>query len=93
MLRAEFRQLADRLTLKLEGRLVSDWANQVKSLVREETPPATRLVVDLTEVTYIDAVGESVLIWLSNIHAQFAAETCYTRDVCERLRLTLEGDP
>ncbi len=92
MLRAEFHDIPNGLTLKLEGRLVGEWAQQVKSLVTKQALPK-RLLVDLTEVTYVDSIGEQVLIWLCTLHAVFAAETCYGRDLCERLHLTLEGDP
>ena len=90
MLRAEFHDIANGLTLKLEGRLVGEWAQQVKSLVAKEALPKS-LLVDLTEVTYVDSIGEQVLIWLCSLHSVFAAETCYGRDLCERLHLTL-GD-
>jgi hypothetical protein len=92
MLRAEFKQLAKSATLKLEGRLVGEWAVQVNSLVAKSSLPAG-LIVDLSEVTYVDSVGEMVLVWLSTLHALFLAETCYARDVCQRLHLTLKGDP
>ena len=92
MLRAELHHIENGLTLKLEGRLVGEWALQVKSLVTKEILPK-RFLVDLTEVTYVDSIGEQVLIWLCTLHAEFAAQTCYGRDLCERLHLTLEGDP
>jgi hypothetical protein len=50
------------------------------------------MLVDLSEVTYVDSVGEQLLIWLCGLRAKFMAETCYARDVCERLHLTLKGD-
>jgi ABC-type transporter Mla MlaB component len=92
MLRAEFHQLTNGLILKLEGRLVGEWAIQVKSLVANCSSP-TSLAVDLSEVTYADSAGEQLLTWLCSLHAKFIAETCYARDVCERLHLTLEAGP
>ena len=47
------------------------------------------LVVDLTEITFIDAVGEEVLSFLGSFGAEFVATTSYTLDVCERLQLPL----
>src|SRR5271169_2944064 len=91
MLRAKFDQRNDGLTLKLEGRLVSAWAVQVKPLVSRHFV-TNGLLVDLSEVTYFDSVGEQLLLWLCEIHAKFVAETCYARDICERLHLTLKGD-
>ena len=88
MLRAEFHKLADVLILELEGRLVGEWAVQVKSLAANCSSPRS-LVVNLSEVTYVDSVGEQLLVWLATFQAKFIAETCYARDVCERLHLTL----
>jgi anti-anti-sigma regulatory factor len=85
MLRAEFDQQKKPVELKLEGRLVGPWAVQVKSLVSRHFKPAD-LLVDISEVTYVDSVGEQLLIWLrDDLHARLVAETCYARDVCERL--------
>lgn len=91
MLRAEFNQRNNGLVLKLEGRLVSAWAVQVKSLVSRRFV-RNGLLVDMSEVTYVDSVGEQLLLWLRDLHAKFVAETCYARDICERLHLTLKGD-
>ena len=91
MLRAEFDQRNNGLVLKLEGRLVSGWALQVKSLLARHFVP-NGLLVDMSEVTYLDSVGEQLLLWLRDLHAKFLAETCYARDICEQLHLTLKGD-
>ena len=91
MLRAEFNQRNNRLVLKLEGRLVSAWAVQVKSLVSRHFV-TNGLLVDMSEVIYVDSVGEQLLLWLHGLNAKFVAETCYARDICERLHLTLKGD-
>ncbi len=92
MLRADFDHRRNHLELKLEGRLVGPWAVQVKSLVSRHFVPRG-LVVDISEVTYADSFGEQLLIWLRDLHATFVAETCYARDVCERLQLTLQHCP
>ncbi len=49
------------------------------------------LVVDLTDVMFVDAIGEEVLLLARRLGAQFVAETSYSRDVCERLQLPLLG--
>jgi ABC-type transporter Mla MlaB component len=91
MLRAEFSHKNGSVALKLEGRLVAAWAVQVKTFVSRHFAPSG-LLVDLSEVTYVDSVGERLLLWLADSHASFVAQTCYARDVCERLHLTLKGD-
>lgn len=92
MFRAEFDRFANSPTLRLEGRFVGNCAEQAKSLVTKTSVPAG-LIIDLTDVTYVDSVGEEVLIWFRIIGAMFVAETCYALDVCERLHLPLIGEP
>lgn len=86
MFRAEINQLANGPTLKMEGRLVGDWAEQAKCLVTKQAVPPG-LIVDLTEVMYVDRVGEEVLNWLKSIGAKFVADGIYSTSICERLRL------
>lgn len=90
MFRAEILWLANGPTLKMEGRLVGDWAEQARCLVTEDVVPKG-LIVDLTEVSYVDRAGEQLLKWLSSVGAEFVAGNVYSLGVCERLRLsTLE---
>src|ERR1700739_1484378 len=88
MLRAAFNHKNDGLALKLEGRLVGAWAVEVKSLLSRHFV-SKGLLVDVSEITYIDSVGEQLFLWLRDLQAKFVAETCYARDVCERLQLDL----
>jgi hypothetical protein len=86
MLKAGLLQFAELTKLRLEGRLVGLWVNSLISLATTWAPPA-ELLVDLTEVTYVDGSGEEVLKWLASIGAQIAAETSYSRGICKRLLL------
>src|SRR3974390_288095 len=92
MFRAQINQLASGPTLKMEGSLVGDWAQEVKSLVTNGPVPKG-LIVDLTDVSYIDSVGEQVLAWLASVGASFLAKTVYVASVCERLELPLHDKP
>jgi anti-anti-sigma regulatory factor len=40
-----------------------------------------KLVVDLTDVTFIDSVGEETLSFFCRFGGQFVAETSYSLDV------------
>lgn len=86
MLRAEIHDSPSSLSLKLEGRFTGDDARHAGTLMTCRRP-GTRLVVDLTEVTFVDSVGEEVLSFLGGLGAEFVAETSYSLDVCERLHL------
>jgi len=39
----------------MEGRLIGEWAEQAKSLITKDSVPKG-LIVDLTDVTYVDSV-------------------------------------
>ena len=88
MLRVITTQTVDILTLKLEGRLTGERAGQVRMLVTRSNIK-NRFVVDITELMFVDALGEEVLSFLKRLGAQFLAETAYSLDVCERLHLPL----
>jgi hypothetical protein len=88
MFRAEIHHFANGPVLKMEGRLVGDWAKQALSLVARCSVPKG-LIVDLTDVTYVDSVGEQVLNWFSSVGAVFVARNVYAAGVCETLNLQL----
>lgn len=90
MFRAQLNQIASGPTLKMEGSLVGEWAQEAKSLVTNGPVPKG-LIVDLTDVSYIDSVGEHVLAWLASVGASFTAKAVYAASVCERLQLPLHG--
>jgi hypothetical protein len=87
MFRAEIQWLASGPTLKLEGKLVADWAEQAMCLVTKDVLPKG-LIVDLTEVSYIDSVGEQLLKWLASIGTLFFAGSVYAIAACDRLGLS-----
>jgi len=88
MLRVITIQTVYILTIKLEGRLTGELAEQVRTLVTRSNTEM-RLVVDITELLFVDGFGEEVLSLLKRFGAQFLAETAYSLDVCERLHLPL----
>jgi hypothetical protein len=88
MLRVKMQEAVDVLTFRLEGRLTGEGAEHVRTLVTR-CDPEMLLVVDLTEVMFIDGVGEDVLSLLKRLGAEFIAETSYSLHVCERLGLPL----
>ena len=87
MFRAEIQWLDHGPTLKMAGKLVGDWAEQARGLVTKDVVPKG-LIIDLTEVSYIDSMGEELLKWLASVGAVFVAGNVYAIAVCERLRLS-----
>jgi hypothetical protein len=88
MLRVECHDVGDTVTLRLEGRLVGEFAEDARDLVSRCKIPL-RLVVNLSEMTFVDVMGEEVLLWLARIGGEFVAENCYPLHVCERLHLPM----
>ena len=90
MLRVQLLGRVGALTLKLEGRFAGADAEHTRMII-VRSPADVRLVVDLTDVVFVDSIGEDVLLFLGRLGAEFVASTSYTLDVCERLRLPLAG--
>ena len=88
MLRVDIHDSANALSLKLEGRFTGNDAENTCTLMARCHDGKT-LVVDLTEVTFIDSMGEEVLSFFGRFGAKFVAQTSYTLDICERLHLRL----
>jgi hypothetical protein len=86
MLRFEIRNSGETWHIMLEGRLTGDDAEHVRMRITR-CPVSIKLIVDLTEVVFIDNVGEQVLSFLGRLGAVFVAPNSYTLDVCERLNL------
>jgi hypothetical protein len=85
-LRVEILKSADTLLLRLEGRFTGDDAEHTRTLAARFACRG-KLVVDLTEVVFVDAAGEEVLSFIGRLGAEFVAPNSYVLDVCERLNL------
>lgn len=88
MLRVEMHDASNALVMKLEGRFIGEYAEYARSLVAR-CKISMRLIVDLAEVTSVDAIGEEVLLFFGRLGAEFVADNVYARYLCERLRLPL----
>lgn len=88
MLRVEMQEGNGTLIMRLYGRLTAEYGEQIWTLLTQ-CNPETKLIVDLTEVTFADAVGEEVLASYGRVHGEFIAENLYAKNLCERLQLPL----
>ena len=86
MFRAQIIQLENGPTLKMEGNLVGQWAEEARSLLTSGPVPKG-LIIDLTDVSYVDSVGEKVLSWFASVGASFMAKAVYSASLCEQLEL------
>ena len=90
MLRVEVEDSADTMTLILQGRLVGEEAVSARSLMTRYRA-GIRLIVDLSEVTFMDASGEDLLSFFARFGAVFIADTSYSQYICERLRVAVRA--
>lgn len=90
MLRVEIQDSADGLNVKLEGRFTGEDAEHTRILLTRSSK-FEGMLVDLTDIEFIDSVGEDTLSFFGRSGAKFIAPTSYTLDVCERLQLRVAG--
>ena len=88
MVRMEFHEKDSVTTLRIEGRFGGRFAEDARSLIATKKI-AGKLLVDLSELTWADSVGEEVLSWLGRIGCKFLAGNAYSLFVCENLGLPL----
>ncbi len=88
MFKVEFHEAGPELTMRMEGRFVAEHAEDTRDLFTR-CKASTGLIVDLSDVTFVDAVGEEVLLWLGRLGGLFVADSAYSLDICERLHLPL----
>ena len=86
MFRVEMHHATNAVIMKVQGRLIGEYAAYAQSLVTH-CNTEMKLVVDLTEVTAVDSVGEEVLSFFGRLGAEFVADNVYASYVCERLNL------
>jgi hypothetical protein len=93
MLRVEFSHDGNgALIVRLFGRMVGPYAEDARNaLAHRQLPPS--ILVDLSQLTFVDLFGEQVLVWLGRLGAEFVAENVYARSVCERLQLRISDKP
>jgi len=65
MLKISLAEMANsNTTLRLEGRLVGPWVGELRQICEPLVSNGTQLAVDLTEVTFADENGVSLLAGL-----------------------------
>lgn len=80
------------LRVRLFGRMVGLYAEDARKALANRQLPAS-IVVDLSEVTFVDLFGEQVLLWLGRLGATFVANNVYMRSVCADLQLHISKKP
>src|SRR5215831_9229074 len=87
MMRVTRQQDGETITLKIEGCLAGEWANEMKRCwdeVKDDTRPRV-IRIDLTGVTFIDAAGRELLAQMLASGVITGAANVMTKAVVERL--------
>ena len=76
----------------MQGQLVGQWADELKSTWREAhlTGDLRRYIVEVVEVISIDLKGEAVLAEMMSQGAEFVATDVYTKHLLRNLRNELK---
>ncbi|MDR3793009.1 MAG: hypothetical protein P4L03_06480 [Terracidiphilus sp.] len=88
MLRIFLENHGETSIVRIEGKFAGPESFNYVSKLIQGLPP-NRVVVDLSEVIYVDAEGEEALFWLSQIGVFFKATSYYTIEICRRLCLKM----
>ena len=83
----------DRIRLKLDGKLAGLWVEELARTWESTTGGSERrpIVVNLSEVTFIDADGKQLLARMFQQGAEFEAGGCMTRCVVEEIKRGLKA--
>ena len=89
MLRITCREKGSTVLIKLEGRLVGPWVEELRLKVLQLRPSETALEVDISDLSFADDAGEQLLLWLLRIGSRFRSSGVYGRYLCESLGIQL----
>ena len=81
----------DKLSLKLEGRLVGSWVDELRNTVWQTNGWRRPFEVDVADLTFADEDGENALEWLHRMGARFLGKGPSTRYLFERLQIPLHS--
>jgi anti-anti-sigma regulatory factor len=100
MLKITLHDSANELRFRLEGRLCGAWVGELRQcwLTAQSTAHNRKTTVDLSEVDYVDAEGQSVLAEMFRYGAALKAVTPLIRGMVQEIErsgryATVEGAP
>jgi ABC-type transporter Mla MlaB component len=88
MLRIQIEDSPGLVTLRLEGELISPWADELFKAWKQVTdrlPPARPVRLDLDGVSFVDEPGKSVLRVLSQAGCQLQGSGPFTASIIEEI--------
>jgi len=93
MLRITLDQKSDLARLKLDGKIIGPWVNELKVSWSDlkKSNPGQPVVVDLTDVTFVDADGRDLLRSLFRQGASLESRSLVTRFIIDRIQQESNG--
>jgi len=70
-------------TIKLEGRLLGPWLDEVRRECNQAPHPLTSLSIDLSAVTFVDALGTEFLRELIGRGVKIKAYSSFTKELLQ----------
>lgn len=88
MLKITTQQDVDVLNFKLEGKVAGLWVDELERSwhVAAGSAKAARVLVDLSEVTFVDVEGKKLLSWMCGQGAEFICAGCMTKGIVEEIK-------
>jgi hypothetical protein len=81
----------DKVVLKIEGRLVGPWVDELRETVWRRNGWRQPLEIDVADLTYVDEDGEKTLSWLYSMGARFQGKSPFSEFLFERLKIPLHS--
>jgi len=79
----------NKVSLKLEGRLVGPWVDELRNTVWQTNGWRQPFEIDVADLTFADEDGENALSWLHRMGARFLGKGPFSGYLFERLKIPL----
>lgn len=80
----------DKVVLKLEGRLVGPWVDELRNTVWRTNGWRQPLEIEVADLTFADEEGENTLSWLHRLGARFRGRGPFSGYLLDRLNIPLK---
>jgi len=86
MLKITVQKDASLITLKLEGKVVGEWVDELERAWLAQADGTKPVKVDLTGVTFVAVGGKRLLSWMVEQGSTLYAEDCMNRSIIEQIQ-------
>ena len=86
MLKITTHRDGERTIFELEGRLAGPWVDELRDCWQHARRDEALITVALTQVSYVDNAGKSILIDMHRHGAELVAEGCMVKAIIEEIK-------